>query len=485
MSSITDAELLELEMLLEQEKKDCLYDGLTCFDNGVNPNYKLLYDSINSQKWGIDDKGFPKLIEGYSGAVLEGGTRSGKTWAGVDIIIYLTTDKHKDKGCTINIYRETYNEFKTTLYDDFKTRLEDFELDNPFHRAKEVKSFRIGKSTINFMGDGKFGGACDYAFFNEVMFIEEKIFMQVVIRCRNFWWMDFNPCFTDHWVFNKVIPRKDVNYIKTTFKDNPYVSPNALNETLNTEPWESGSYEVQTDVILYKGKPISKENQPPPHKKNIEQGTDDEFFWKVFGLGLRGAMKGVIFDHVTWIDKFPDMGYMYSNDFGFTADPNALVRYAEDDYNIFIEPLVYTPIETPEELATTFEAMGVEIDVPIACDSSDKYTGENKGTVEMVKGIRNLGFDKAFKISKKKSIMYWILTMKKKKIHIVKNHLYKEVKIEKENYKFKEINGIMINQPIDKYNHFWDAARYGHMAWNREVDNFETKGSLGDMGINY
>ena len=81
--------------------------------------------------------------------------------------------------------------------------------------------------------------------------------------------------------------------------------------------------------------------------------------------------------------------------------------------------------------------------------------------------------------------MYWILSMKTKKIHIVKNSLYMDIKKEKENYKFKEINGILINQPIDKYNHFWDAARYGHMAWNAKPISYETKGSLEDIGIAY
>lgn len=472
LDNLTDDELIELEELLRLEDIDMLTDGLTIHTEKTNPNYKLLYDSITSQKWGYDENGKPKLLKGYAGAVLEGGTRSGKTWSGVDLIIYLTTDKHKEKGCTVNIYRETYNEFKTTLYDDFKIRLDNFGLDNPFHRAKEVKSFRIGKSTVNFLGDGKFGGACDYAFFNEVMFIDFAVFMQVVIRCRYFWWMDFNPCFTDHWVFDKVIPREDVTWIKTTFLDNPYVAPNALNETLNTEPWESGTYEVTVEGdLLYQGEPISDKNQPPPNVKNVNQGTVDEFFWKVFGLGLRGAMKGVIFPYIVWIDEFPkDRAYMYGNDFGFTADPNALVKYSEDENNIYVELLTYRPIETPEELGNEFLVHEVERDLPIACDSSDKYTGENKGTVEMVSGIFDLGWMGAFKISKIKSVMYWLLSMKKKKIHVVKNKNWKHVKKERENYKFKEINGILINQPIDKHNHFWDGTRYCHMAWNDGTD---------------
>jgi len=37
-------------------------------------------------------------------------------------------------------------------------------------------------------------------------------------------------------------------------------------------------------------------------------------------------------------------------------------------------------------------------------------------------------------------------------------------------YKWIEINGIQINQQIDKYNHFWDMARYDHMAWNSQYE---------------
>lgn len=485
--ALTDAQILELEELLKLQKIDLLNEGLTRFNDKTNPNYKVLYNAITSQKWGFDKKGKPALLSGYTGAVLEGSSRSGKTWSGIDIIIYLTTQKHKDKGCSINIYRETYNEFKTTLYEDFKRRLDDFGLDNPFDRAKEVKSFRIGKSTINFLGDGKFGGGCDYAFFNEVMFIEKEIFRQVVMRCRYFWWMDFNPCFTDHWVFDSVIPRSDVAYLRTTFLDNMiYIKPNELNEILSTEPWESGSYVVTPEGELqYKGKPIDDANQPPINLKNANQGTIDEFFWKVFGLGLRGAMKGVIFNNITWIEEFPDMDYIYANDFGFTADPNAFGKYAEDENNIWTELLIYKPIETPSELGAAYESLNVEKDKPIACDSSDKYTGENKGTVEMVKGLNELGYKEAFKISKTKSVMFWILSMKEKKIHVVKNHLWKHVKKERENYKFKEVNGILINQPIDKHNHFWDKVRYGHIAWNSKPKIHVTTETLSDLGIDY
>lgn len=460
--SITDAEIIELEQLLAEQKIDRLKHGLISFDKNTNPNYKFVFDAIKNQEYDLRNE----LISGYRGCVLEGSSRSGKTWSGIDIIIWLCTVV--EDNCSINIYRETYNEFKTTLYDDFKRRLDDFGLPNPFHNAKDVKSFKIGKNTIYFLGDGKHGGGCDYAFYNEGMFISHSVFDQSEMRCRKFWWMDYNPSFTDHWVFDNVISRDDVGFLRSTFLDNPFISPQERNKILSYDPWEVGSYAVTDDGVFYNGEVVSEKNQPPVNLRNINNGTADEFMHKVYGLGLRGAMKGVIFDQITWIEEFPDMDYIYSNDFGFTADPNAFGKYAEDEYNIWVEPLIYQPIETPEELCETFIALGVEREKPIVCDSSDKYTGENKGTVEMVRGLQDLGFEQAFKVSKKKSIMYHILSMKKKKIHVVKNHLWKQVKKERENYKFKEINGILINQPIDKYNHFWDMARYGHMSWNED-----------------
>lgn len=453
--ALTDEEIIELEQL---ELIDGLFPEWSAL---TNPNYKFLYEAITTQQYDEYDK----LTSGYRGVLLEGSSRSGKTWSGVDIIIWLCL--FVEKRCTINIYRETYNEFKTTLYDDFKRRLDDFGLPNPFHNAQEVKSFKIGDNTIFFMGDGKHGGGCDYAFFNEVMHIKKTVFDQVEMRCRKFWWADYNPSFTDHWVFDNVANRSDVGFLRTTYRENAHISIQERNKIQGYEPWKSGTYKVTLEgELLYKGKPIDEKNQPPPHVENVKNGTADEFMWKVYGLGLRGAMRGLIIQHLTWIDEFPDMAYTYANDFGFTTDPNALVKYAEDDYNIWFEPLSYQPIETDGELAAFFETVGVDVEDLIACDSADKYTGENKGTIEMVKGLKKHGFKKAFKIKKSKSVMYWLGSMKKKKIHCVKNHLYKQVQKEKENYKLKEVNGIMINQPIDKYNHIWDAVRYGHISHN-------------------
>lgn len=460
--SLTDSEVLELEELLRQRQVDKLISGFTEFNEKTSPNYKFLYDAITNQRY--DNNG--DLTGGYRGVVLEGSSRSSKTWAGIDIIIWLCLNRSNLK---INIYREFFAEFSDSLYDDFKRRLDDFDLPNPFHNAQIVKSFKIKGNKISFIGcdkvGGKHGAGCDYAFFNEAMHIPSSVFDQVEMRCRVFWWMDYNPSFTDHWVFDKVIPRPDVGFLRTTFIDNHFITRQEKAKILSYEPWEPGSYEVIDSEIFYQGSPIDKNHYPPPHPENIEYQTADEFMWRVYGLGLRGAMEGLIFKYVNWIDKFPDIAHTWGMDFGFTADPSALVKHAETATDIFWELKMYQPTETPEEIDEYMKEIGVERNVPITADSADRYVSERKGAVKMVQSLQGMGWS-IEKVRKTKNIMFWLASVKKKRLNVVINNLSHKFKKEFENYKLKEINGIRINQPIDGFDHGISAGRYSHMAHN-------------------
>lgn len=435
----------------------------------INPNFKYLVKSYTEQEYKDDE-----LIKGKRGVVLEGSSRSGKTFSSIDFIILLCS--RFETNCVINIVKETYNEFKTTLYNDFSKRLTDFGLHNPFLDAKEVASFKILGNKINFLGadkPSKFHGAqADFVWYNEPLPISQAIFDQSEMRCKKFWWMDLNPSLTEHWIFNKVIPRNDVGFLRTTFNDNPYISVQEKTKILSYEPWLRGSYEVGEKEILYNGRIVDESNQPPPNLDNIDQGTADEFMWKVYGLGLRGAMKGRIFKHITYINEFPPIAHTYGLDFGFTVDPTVLTKYAREGNNIYLEPLCYTPTETASELNQLLIALGVSKYVPITADSSDRYVSEKKGTTQMVRELFDMGWEIS-KVSKTKGIMYWILNMKEYKIHIVKNHLHKHIIKEQENYRFKEINGIMINQPIDGFDHHFTAARYAHMS--HDINNLEVE----------
>lgn len=433
-------------------------------------NYKLLYDAFSKQKY-VNKK----LVSGAKGCVLEGSARSRKTFSVIDFIIHICTNVEK-RGCTWNVVKESFANIKITLYDEFSKALDECGLPNPFKRLQIVETFKIGKCKINFIGAenaSKFDGlTSDYLYINEgINIVNKQSVKNALMRCSKFWIIDYNPKLTQHWIYDEIIPRDDVWFLRTTFRDNPLIPLQQELEILSFEPWEPGSYEIIDNCeIWYNGKPISRTNQPPPHADNIRQGTASEYDWIVFGLGLRIDLKGTIF-RVNWITEAerPDWTPIHTLDFGFTNDPTAGTNYWEDDQNIWIEPLIYTPIDNSPELSEACEAVGFKRYNPMICDSADKYTSETKGAVRMVLDLKALRW-KARKVSKTKSVAYWVTSMRRKKIHVIKNRLYNEFKKEQENYKWKEINGISLNIPEDAYNHFWDSARYGHMAYNTETE---------------
>jgi hypothetical protein len=59
------------------------------------------------------------------------------------------------------------------------------------------------------------------------------------------------------------------------------------------------------------------------------------------------------------------------------------------------------------------------------------------------------------------SIKYGIALMKKYRIHLVE---HPDVRKEATNYVYKEIRGFFLDDPIDDYNHFWDAVRMAVMS---------------------
>lgn len=475
LEKLNDEELAQLQALLQEQAIADKMSTVKTIDVDTALNYIMLKENYDSIQYSGE-----KLIAGHKGVILEGGARSRKTYSFIDLLIYVCM--HCVDNKTIIILRDTYNSFHTTLFTDMETSLDEFGLDNPFKRSTQVTQMKIRNNRIHFKGadnpNNAHGAPSYMLYFNEMLTIPRVIFDNYIMRCSHMWVGDFNPSVTEHWVFDTIIPRPDVLHVRTTFKDNPQCPPGMRIEIMGYEPFMPGSYKVINDQICYnntpdgKWLPISETNMPPDHPTNCINGSADLFNWKVYGLGLRGAMEGVIFDNVTYIDAFPEgMDYIYGNDFGFTNDPNATVKYAETATDIFFELMLYQCVETPESLSEILLGLGFNKMKVFPMDSSDKYTAENKGTVEMVKGMKKLGWQ-AYKISKTKSIMFWLTSMKKKKIHIVRNHNYKFVKKEVENYRFKEIQGILINVPEDKNNHMWDAARYCHMAWNTQQYGF-------------
>src|SRR6478609_4702107 len=360
----------------------------------ISPNLRLL---VNHHRANVIER----EPEG-GGVSLEGSSRSMKTWSSVDFIIYLCSKI--ETNCTINIIKETYSSFKTTLYDDFNRRLPDYGIASPFASKQEVSTFKLWGNKINLLGADSetvlHGVSSDYTYYNEILDISKQAFDQTEMRCRKMWWCDYNPKYVEHWVYDSINNRPDVAWLKTTFQDNPFLSKPERNKILSYEPWHPDDRDVQD---------ITKRR---PHPTNIVNGTADVYMWNVYGLGLRSAPEGLVFQYVEWIQSFPSSceHIYFGMDFG-SVDPTAIVKVGVNGLNMYIELLYYKPTPSASEVV----------------DAAKKFIGAGECWADsaepgLIGDCRNLGKVRVLAVSKfANSINYGISVIKKFKIHIVDN----------------------------------------------------------------
>ena len=232
--------------------------------------------------------------------------------------------------------------------------------------------------------------------------------------------MDWNPKVSDHWVFN-LEKRDDCKFLHATFHDNALIPPSILKDILSYNPNVS---------------------------ENVRQNKADDYLWKVYGLGLRASPKGLIFQNVTWIDTFPTdiEEIIYGMDFGYTNSPTAIVKVGRNGKNLYIQKLFYTPTDNAADLAAAIKVL--DIKGSIWADSADPG---------LITDLNNKGLN-VYAVRKfADSIRYGIDLIKQHHIHLVRDP---DLRREQENYHWREIGGISLNEPIDDFNHIWDGCRY-------------------------
>ena len=387
----------------------------------------------------------------------EGSTRSSKTWD-VFHLLYIYYDHNRNKGLETYILRNTLVDCRDFTYKEFGKCMTRIGVWDKFNKRESPKPYvNIYGNHIYFRGldEDKEAPPSDIVFVNEALEVETRAKLKGwLMRCRRLQVFDWNPKFSQHWCY-EMEGQPNVFFTHSTYKNNKHLEKSVVAEIESYCPYHFD------DLHL----PIKERR---PHPTNIKNGTADDYQWAVYGEGRRSSPEGLIFRYVNYIDEWPkDIAPVYGMDFGFTADPTALCYVGENKTDIFLELLLYEPTETADTIHQYAKSRGINRKLPCTADSSDKYTGENKGTVEMVSELSDKGWN-IQKVRKTKSVMYWINKMKEKRINIVKNDLYHHAKKEQENYRLKLVNGIAINQPIDKFNHFWDAARYGYISLSNE-----------------
>ena len=288
------------------------------------------------------------------GIVLEGGSRSSKTWS-ICQAIYLT-GLQEPKRIAIARFRRTW--IKPTVLDTFKKVLQSLEVweDEAFNKTDLIYSAH--GSTFEFYGldDSQklHGIETDYFWLNEAIETSKDDFDQLEQRCKGKWILDYNTSTDEHWIYDNVLKRDDVVLIHSTMLDNTFLDQH-IRDKIN-------SYE--------------------PTPENKARGTADEYKWKVYGLGQRSRREGAIYENWKETKEWPT-GYKwkaYGLDFGFTNDPTALVEVIYQDGKLWVREVLYETGLTNADIA---RKCGLQRSDEIIADSAEPKSIEE---------IRRAGF---------------------------------------------------------------------------------------------
>ena len=346
--------------------------------------------------------------------VNQGGTRSGKTF---NIILYIIFYYClNNSGKTITICRKTYPALRATVLRDFINILREHNLYNEDNHNKSSSEYNLFGNLIEFISLDQpvkvRGRKRDLLFINEANELYWEDWQQLLFRTSEKIILDYNPSEEYHWIYDKIIPREDTDFLKTTYKDNPFLEQSLVEEI---------------ERLQY----------------------TDEQYWQIYGLGEKGISKATIFDYIECNQvPFEAEVVSFGMDFGFTNDPTALVKVSKLGNNLYIEELLYRTMMTTGDIHNFLK--GKVNREPIYADSSEP---------RIIEELRRMGWSIRASLKGRDSVNAGIDLLKRFKIHIHKDST--NAIQEFRNYKWLEDKtGKLTNKPEDKNNHIADAVRY-------------------------
>ena len=333
---------------------------------------KQFYQTINSNK---------RII------VHQGGSRSGKTYAICQYIIYLLTTR-KEK-LIITVARKTLPALKGSVYRDFMEIAERVGIIYFAQINKAEMTFKYKNHLVEFISlDNEMkvrGRKRTHCFLNEAneFFLED--FNQLSLRTTEKMILDFNPSDVIHWIYSDICTRDDCDTFITTFEDNAFLDP-----------------EIKKEILRMKEKDADR--------------------WRVYGLGERATFKeGQIFDNWKWIDykNFLDKEHcevVYGLDWGFSNDETAIVEVRRKNDKLFVHELLFKKGLTNQDIYYEIKQLGLHEEIFI-CDSAEPKSIESlkrfgiyckasqKGVGSVLNGIQTIKEYEVFASKQSKNLL--------------------------------------------------------------------------------
>ena len=364
---------------------------------------------------------FTDILHGGKIVVLQGGTRSGKSYSAVQ---YLIVKALEESNISVSIVRKSFPSLRISVLRDFKFIMKELKLWNEdLWRATENAYFFENGSMIEFLSvqdsERRKGSKRDYLFAEEANELDYADWFQLFIRTSTKAIMAYNPSFPPqtHWITNQVHTHPEATVFKSSYRDNPF-----LEDSIVTE---------------------------------IERLKDTSpSYWTVYGNGEFGMAEGLIFDNFSIVSEIPEDGEFLGTglDFGYTNDESAAVALWKGKDGIYLDEIFYMKGLLTSEIGNLLKGVdNVYGRQQVIGDSSEPRT---------IAEIFGMGINIKPATKGPGSIMTGIDTMLQQKIFITKQS--KNLIDEMYSYTWLlDKNENPLNQPDPKCNdHAIDAARY-------------------------
>ena len=343
--------------------------------------------------------------------VEQGGTRSGKTYNILLWIIFEYCTNHRNK--VVTICRKSFPSLRATVLRDFIGILQSYNMYKEINHNKSNSEYHLYDNLIEFISLDQpqkiRGRKRDLLFINEGNELYLEDWQQLIFRTQERIVIDYNPSDEYHWIYDKVLPREDCDFFKTTYLDNPFVGD---------------SIKEEIERLKY----------------------TDEQYWQIYGLGERAASRSTIFKY-SEVNSIPIDSNLL--DFGYTNDPTTLISVYTKGHNLYIKEHLYRTQMTTKDINDFLKDEKLQRN-PIYADSAEP---------RLISELRGMGHNIFSSIKGKDSVNAGIDLLRRYKIHITSDS--SNAIQEFRNYKWKEDrSGKLINVPEDKHNHLIDPCRY-------------------------
>lgn len=349
-------------------------------------------------------------------AVLQGGTRSGKSYAALQ---WLLVTALSEDNQIISVVRKSLPSMRVSIMRDWEHILKELEIwdDNQWSETEKTYQFDNG-SILEFISidsaEKRKGAGRDYLFVDEINELSREDWFQLFIRTRKKSIVAYNPSFgRNNYIFNEIHTHPEADIYISTYRDNPFL--------------------------------------PIEQVREIERLKDvNPDYYKIYGEGQPGSNVGTVFN--IDICDLPEEGaefLAYGMDFGFTNSPTTLVGVWKLGDELYIHELLYKTHMVTSDIVNFLKQVGVGRE-EIWADSAEK---------RLIEEIYRSGFNIKPVRKGKDSVRLGIDLMQQHKLNVTRasNNTIKEF----HSYVWmQDKNGNFEQEPVDFNNHSIDAIRY-------------------------